>query len=147
DYSRTPAASANIRDQHGIPQARIRITPAAHPSVQYASSLIGVPSSWTPPLSLQARAANYSDDAAAWAAIQSNADVAILDGSVVPNNFGPNFGSFSAVVGDVFRYTNATGATRTVRVIGILYEQFAQGLWVRSEEHTSELQSRVDLVC
>ena len=130
DYSHTPAGSANIGDQHGIPQARIRITPAAHPSVQYASSLIGVPSSWTPPLSLQARAANYSDDAAAWAAIQSNADVAILDGSVVPNNFGPNFGSFSAVVGDVFRYTNATGATRTVRVIGILYEQFAQGLWV-----------------
>ena len=130
DYSHTPAGSANIGDQHGIPQARIRITPAAHPSVQYASSLIGVPYSWTPPLSLQARAANYSDDAAAWAAIQSSADVAILDGSVVPNNFGPNFGSFSAVVGDVFRYTNATGATRTVRVIGILYEQFAQGLWV-----------------
>src|SRR5947208_2845353 len=130
DYSRTPAGSANIGDQHGIPQARIRITPAAHPSVQYASSLIGVPSSWPPPLSLQARAANYSDDAAAWAAIQSNADVAILDGSVVPNNFGPNFGSFSADVGDVFRYTNATGATRTVRALGILYEQFAQGLWV-----------------
>src|SRR5207249_7717528 len=109
DYSHTPAGSANIGDQHGIPQARIRITPAAHPSVQYASSLIGVPNSWTPPLSLQARAANYSDDAAAWAAIQSGADVAILDGSVVPNNFGPNFGSFSAAVGDVFRYTNATG--------------------------------------
>src|SRR5213596_3374561 len=130
DYSHTPAGSADIGDQHGIPQARIRIAPAAHPSVQYASSLIGVPSSWTPPLSLQARAANYSDDAAAWAAIQANPDVAILDGSVVPNNFGPNFGSFSAVVGDLFRYTNATGATRNVRVIGILYEQFAQGLWV-----------------
>src|SRR5213080_2520433 len=130
DYSRTPAGSASIADQHGIPQARIRITPAAHPSVEYTSSLIGVPSSWTPPLPLQARAANYSDDAAAWAAIQANPDVAILDGSVVPNNFGPNFGSFSAVVGDLFRYTNATGATRTVRVIGILYEQFAQGLWV-----------------
>ncbi|TLZ99088.1 MAG: FtsX-like permease family protein [Methanobacteriota archaeon] len=130
DYSRTPAGSASIADQHGIPQARIRITPAAHPSVEYTSSLIGVPSSWTPPLPLQARAANYSDDAAAWAAIQANPDVAILDGSVVPNNFGPNFGSFSAVVGDLFRYTNATGATRNVRVIGILYEQFAQGLWV-----------------
>src|SRR5207244_13608628 len=81
DYSRTPAGSANIGDQHGIPQARIRITPAAHPSVQYASSLIGVPSSWTPPLSLQARAANYSDDAAAWAGIQANAEVASLAAS------------------------------------------------------------------
>ena len=129
-YAQTPAGSANIADQHGIPQARIRITPAAHPSVQYASSLIGVPAGWTPPLPLQARAANYSDDAAAWAAIQGDPDVAILDGSVVPNNFGPNFGSFSAVLGDAFRYANATGATRTVRVIGILYEQFAQGLWV-----------------
>src|SRR5205809_4853631 len=79
--------------------------------------------------------------------MQVNPVVAVLDGSVVPNIFGPNFGSFSAVVGDLFRYTNATGATRNVRVIGILYEQFAQGLWVRSEEHTSELQSRLHLVC
>src|SRR5213595_1813191 len=47
DYSRTPAGSASIADQHGIPRARIRITPAAHPSVEYTSSLIGVPSNWT----------------------------------------------------------------------------------------------------
>jgi len=51
---------------------------------------------------------------------------------VVPNNFGPNFGSFSAVLGSVFHFRNMTGATRSVRIIGILYEQFAQGLWVSS---------------
>jgi putative ABC transport system permease protein len=92
--------------------------------------LIGVPSTWTPPLPLQARSPIYANDAAAWAAIQTNPDVAIIDGSVVPNNFGPNFGRFVAVVGDVFRFQNLTGATRTVKVIGILYEQFVQGLWI-----------------
>src|SRR5213083_1649377 len=140
DYSRTPAGSASIADQHGIPQARIRITPAAHPSVEYTSSLIGVPSSWTPPLPLQARAANYSDDAAAWAAIQANPDVAILDGSVVPNNFGPNFGNFSAVVGDLFRYTNATGATRDVRMeaASLFYFQVKDGVDVTKAGHDLE---------
>src|SRR5205823_14319458 len=58
--------------------------------------------------------------------------LAIIDGSVVPNDFGPNFGSFTAVLNDIFHYRNMTGATRTVRIIGILYEQFAQGLWVSS---------------
>jgi putative ABC transport system permease protein len=129
EYSATPGG-ANISDQHGIPQVPIRATPQGNPSVEVTSSLIGVPSDWTPQLPLQARAANLSDDAAAWAAIQTDPDVAILDGSVVPNDFGPNFGSFSAALGDAFRYTNRTGGSRTVRVIGILYEQFAQGFWV-----------------
>src|SRR5437899_4418142 len=59
-------------------------------------------------------------------------DLAIIDGTVVPNNFGPNFGSFTAKVDDVFHFRNMTGAIRSVRIIGILYEQFAQGLWVSS---------------
>src|SRR3989442_5067515 len=43
-----------------------------------------------------------------------------------------NFGSFTAKVDDVFHFRNMTGVTRSVRIIGILYEQFAQGLWVSS---------------
>jgi putative ABC transport system permease protein len=128
-YNSTHTPS-NITLQHGIPQARIRITANGASSVQHNSSLIGVPSDWTPNLPLQARDPAYSNDAAVWAAIRANPDVAIIDGSVVPNNFGPNFGSFTAVVGDVFRFQNMTGATRSIKVIGILYEQFAQGLWV-----------------
>jgi putative ABC transport system permease protein len=126
----TATRSSNITEQHGIPQKGLLITPSGNASVQYHSSLIGVPSTWTPPLPLQARSPIYANDAAAWAAIQTNPDVAIIDGSVVPNNFGPNFGRFVAVVGDVFRFQNLTGATRTVKVIGILYEQFVQGLWI-----------------
>jgi len=126
------ATSTNVTENQGIAQARVRIATNANLSgIQHNSSLIGVPSGWTPPFPLQARDPAYRDDAAAWAAIQ-DPGLAIIDGTVVPNNFGPNFGSFTAVLNDVFHFRNMTGATRSVRVIGILYEQFAQGLWVSS---------------
>src|SRR5712691_7152379 len=126
------ATSANVTENHGIAQARVRIASNANLSgIQHNSSLIGVPASWTPPFPLQARDPAYADDAAAWAAIQ-DPGLAIIDGTVVPNNFGPNFGSFTAKVDDVFHFRNMTGVTRSVRIIGILYEQFAQGLWVSS---------------
>ena len=135
-YNKT---SMNVTGNHGIAQARIRI--ATNPNlsgVQYNSSLIGVPSNWTPEFPLQARDPMYADDQAAWAAIQSDPGLAIIDGTVVPNSFGPNFGSFSAVLNDAFHFRNMTGATRNVRVIGILYEQFAQGLWVSSSTVKSD---------
>src|SRR5207249_8829017 len=135
-YTKT---STNVTGNHGIAQAQIRI--ATNPNlsgVQYNSSLIGVPSNWTPEFPLQARDPMYADDQAAWAAIQSDPGLAIIDGTVVPNSFGPNFGSFSAVLNDVFHFRNMTGATRNVRVIGILYEQFAQGLWVSSSTVRSD---------
>jgi len=135
-YNKT---STNVTGSHGIAQAQIRI--ATNPNlsgVQYNSSLIGVPSNWTPEFPLQARDPMYADDQAAWAAIQSDPGLAIIDGTVVPNSFGPNFGSFSAVLNDVFHFRNMTGATRNVRVIGILYEQFAQGLWVSSSTVKSD---------
>ena len=130
---RTDTGSTNVTENHGIAQARVRIaTNANFSGVQYNSSLIGVPTDWTPPLPLQARDPAYRDDAGAWAAIRADSGLAIIDGSVVPNSFGPNFGSFTAVLNDAFHFRNMTGATRIVRIIGILYEQFAQGLWVSS---------------
>src|SRR3989475_2053500 len=126
------ATSTNVTESHGIAQARVRIASNANLSgIQHNSSLIGVPASWTPPFPLQARDPAYADDAAVWAAIR-DPDLAIIDGTVVPNNFGPNFGSFTAKVDDVFHFRNMTGAIRSVRIIGILYEQFSQGLWVSS---------------
>ena len=136
---RTDTGSTNLTEDHGIAQARVRIaTDANFSGVQYNSSLIGVPSDWTPRLPLQARDPAYRDDAAAWAAIRADPGLALIDGSVVPNSFGPNFGSFTAVVNDVFHFRNMTGAPRSVRVIGILYEQFAQGLWVSSSTVKAE---------
>ena len=129
----TDTGSTNVTETHGIAQARLRIaTNATLSGVQYNSSLIGVPSGWTPnpPFPLQSRDRAYADDAAAWTAIQADSGLAIIDGSVVPNDFGPNFGSFTATLGETFHFRNMTGVTRSVRIVGILYEQFAQGLWV-----------------
>jgi putative ABC transport system permease protein len=99
----------------------------------YNSSVIGVPSDWTPTFPIQLRDSAYANDASAWSALQANSSLAILDGSVVPNQFGPNFGTFTAEVGDRFYFRNGTETTRSVRIIGILYAQFAQGLWVSAE--------------
>ncbi|MGI0148239.1 MAG: ABC transporter permease, partial [Thermoplasmata archaeon] len=124
--------STNFTETHGLPRALlVRVSEdIALSGPLINSSFIGVPSGWTPPFPMQARDPTYRDDAAAWAAISQDSTLAILDGSVVPNDFGPNFGTFTAHVGDVFHFENQTHVTRSVRVIGILYEQFAQGFWV-----------------
>src|SRR2546425_820423 len=105
---------------------------ASLPGRPFHTHLIGVPSGSMPPFELQALDPAYPDGAAAWAAIQSNPGLALVDGSVIPNNFGPNFGSFSVTVGDFVYYGNRT-APHSVKVIGILYEQFVQGLWVSAD--------------
>ncbi len=127
--------STNITESRSLPVvAPVRIS--SNPNLSgsmHNSSLVGVASGWTPPFELQALDPAYPDAAAAWAAIQANDELAIIDGSVIPNSFGPNFGTFSAKLGDLFYYRNATGAVRHVQVIGILYEVSVQGLWVRSD--------------
>src|SRR3972149_3889468 len=48
----------------------------------------------------------------------------------VPQDFRPNFGQFSAKIGDSFHYRNLTGSVERVRIIGILYQTFINGLFV-----------------
>src|SRR5437667_238714 len=105
----------NVTANHGIPQARVRIAAnASFSGVQHNSTLIGSPPDWAPSFPLQARDSVYRDDAAASTAIQSDPGLAIIDAIVVPNDFGPNFGSFSAVLNDIFHSRDMTGAPRAV---------------------------------
>src|SRR2546428_24469 len=126
--------STNISEPtRWLSQGRIQV--AATPNFAgrlYNTTFLGVPSDWTPGFEFQALDASYPNAEAAWAAVQANPGLAIVDGSVIPNNFGPNFGTFSASVGDTFYYGNAS-APRSVRIIGILYEQFVQGFWVSAD--------------
>ena len=122
---------ANFTEAHALSSAPAQISRDPPRNITVRSLFIGVPRDWTaPPFEFQALDPAYADTAAAWAAVRADPQVAIIDGSVVSQNFGPNFGGFSAGVGDVFHYRNATGAARQVRVIGILYESFTQGLFV-----------------
>src|SRR5213594_1489638 len=117
-----------------LSQARLQVSPnATFAGRLFNTSLIGVPSGSAPPFELQSLdPKTYPDDADVWAAIEQNPGLALVDGSVIPNNFGPNFGTFSVTVGDFVYYGNRT-APRSVRIIGILHEQFVQGLWVSSD--------------
>ena len=134
DAYRADTGSTNITDPIlGLSQARLQVSPnATFAGRLFNTSLIGVPSGSAPPFEVQSLDPAYPDAAAAWAAIQSNPGLALVDGSVIPNNFGPNFGTFSVSVGGSLYYGNRT-APRSVKVIGILYEQFVQGLWVSAD--------------
>src|SRR5213594_1161988 len=116
-----------------LSQASLQVrTNATFAGRLYNTSFIGVPSGPNPRFELQKLDPAYPNADSAWAAIQANSGLAIVDGTVIANNFGPNFGTFSVSVGDSLYYGNRT-ATRSVRIIGILYEQFVQGLWVSAD--------------
>src|SRR6266581_4365361 len=134
DTYRADTGSTNITDPIlSLSQARLQVSAnASFAGRLFNTSLVGVPSGSTPPFELQALDPAYPDGAAAWAAIQTNPGLALVDGSVIPNNFGPNFGTFSVAVGESLYYGNRT-APRSVKVIGILYETFVQGLWVSAD--------------
>lgn len=143
DAYKNQTGSTDIANDSALPQVRVRI--GASPSLDgrlHNSSLIGVEAGWIPPFPLQSRDAAYPSDRAAWDAIQANASLALIDGSVVVNNFGPNFGAFTASVGDIFYFRNATDVIQSARIIGLLYAQFAQGLWLASS--TVEANFRIE---
>jgi len=139
--------STNITLALPLTEARAQV--ATNPGFAgplFNTTFVGVPSDWAPlcPLGQAATDArpcfalqaldtqHYPNAEAAWAAVRNNSTLAIIDGSVIPNNFGPNFGVLSASVGDTFYYGNRS-APRSVRIIGILYEQFVQGFWVSGD--------------
>src|SRR5213083_2863849 len=132
DAYRADTGSTNITDPIlGLSQARLQVSPnATFAGRLFNTSLIGVPSGSAPPFEIQSLDPKTYPDP--WTAIQTTPGLAIVDGSVIPNNFGPNFGTFSVSVGGSLYYGNRT-APRSVKVIGILYEQFVQGLWVSAD--------------
>ena len=125
--------SARIAEDRGLSLARVQVAEGSIVSPEtHNTSLLGVPSDWVGavPFEFDSLDPAYADPQAAWAAIEADPGLAILDGTVLLQNFGPQFGTFSAAVGDVFAYRNATGAVREIRVIGILYERFVPGFFV-----------------
>src|SRR6266545_2907015 len=144
----TIATTGSTNITLALPLTEARAQVVADPSFTgpvFNTTFVGVPSDWKPlcPLgqaatdarpcfALQALDPAYPNADSAWAAVRNDSTLAIIDGSVIPNNFGPNFGVLSASVGDTFYYGNRS-EPRSVRIIGILYEQFVQGFWVSGD--------------
>ncbi len=81
----------------------------------------------------------YATDEDAWAAMRTNASLAIADRNVIPNEFGPPTSGPRVHVGEqviiaAYGAPPDSGAARTVKVIGVMNQQFfLPGIFVQQE--------------
>ena len=131
--------SSNISEIWGLSAARTQVTfNGSMSGGLHNTTLLGVPQDWVNasiPLEFQYLDPNYTTPRAAWQALESDPNLTIADGSVVPGGIGTGFGgggffTFSAQVGDTLYYGNETTQVGSLKLIGILYEQFVPGLFV-----------------
>ena len=84
--------------------------------------------------SLMKRAPQYDTDLEAWNALISDPSLVIMDGSVVPSQFGPTtFGSINLDVGDVVTIRTPLGTETNVTVVGIMDQYFNSGIYCSHE--------------
>ncbi len=124
----------NLTEAWGLSTVQRSVSSNAAMNGTSRATLVGIPHDWAvPPFEFQALDPRYTP-ATAWAAIQADPTLAIIDGSAAAAGgfgFGMGFGGFlSAKVGTEFYYRNLTLDVQHFRIIGILYEQFTQGLFV-----------------
>jgi putative ABC transport system permease protein len=79
--------------------------------------------------SLQKRAEGYANDADVWKAISSDPTLAVMDGSVVPQMYGPQYGAFFLDVGDQISVEFQNGNSTQITVVGIMDQIFLQGVF------------------
>ena len=79
--------------------------------------------------SLQKRAEGYATDADVWKALSSDPTLAVLDGSVVPQMYGPQYGTFFVDVGDQISVEFQNGNSTQMTVVGIMDQIFLQGVF------------------
>ena len=126
------SVSADISEVRALSTSGLRFSknPDLSGTLQ-STPVFGMPSDWTDvPFDFQALDSLYPNGQAAWDAIQMDHSLGILDGSVAPQQFVSINMRFSASVGDMLYYQDATNATRQVKIIGILYEPIVNGLFV-----------------
>lgn len=96
------------------------ITPDSNESVPY--SLLGMTTGMLEQneFSLAARSDDYPSDEAAWNALVSDPTVAIIDGTVMPQMYGPSFGIITVALGDTITLVMSDGHPVQVKIIGIM---------------------------
>jgi len=139
EYAASPVAS-RIENLQALSLVRTGISTNASMAVLRNYTVVGVASDWTDnsAFAFQALDPTYADSQAGWQALQTEPDAVILDGNVVPQAFGPNFGQLRVVIGDRLYFRNATAVVRELRVIGILYQQFVSAAFVSAATVESE---------
>jgi putative ABC transport system permease protein len=82
--------------------------------------------------SLQKRAGGYRSDAEVWSAVSENSSLVVMDGTVVPQIYGPQYGTFFVSVGDTITAEVQEGTKTELKVIGIMDQIFLQGVFTSS---------------
>jgi putative ABC transport system permease protein len=77
--------------------------------------------------SLQKRAEGYETDTDVWRALASDPTLVVMDGSVVPQMYGPQYGAFFVDVGDRISVEFQNGNSTQMTVVGIMDQIFLQG--------------------
>jgi putative ABC transport system permease protein len=88
--------------------------------------------------SLQKRAEGYATDADVWKALASDPTLAVMDGSVVPQMYGPQYGTFFVNVGDNISVGFQNGNSTQMTVVGIMDQIFLQGVFTSASFVISE---------
>jgi len=71
----------------------------------------------------------YADETAAWEAVMSNDSLAVIDGSVQGNEFGPP-SAFTVELGGTITMKNRDNETVEKKIIGILDTSIVQGVYI-----------------
>jgi len=126
------SVSKNISEYHGLSWVSFQFSKDSTFSGKLQNTTLhGMPATWTNiPFDFQALDSKYSNGKEAWDAIQANSSLAILDGSVAPQEFVSINAMFGASVGDTLYFHNGKGEVHNFTVIGILYERFVNGVFV-----------------
>ncbi|OGS55977.1 MAG: hypothetical protein A3K60_06535 [Euryarchaeota archaeon RBG_19FT_COMBO_56_21] len=83
---------------------------------------------------LMRRAPQYSSDIDAWNALLEDHSLVIMDGSVIPSQFGPTtFSGVSLDVGDVVTIRTPLGTEANVTIVGIMDQYFISGVFCSHE--------------
>jgi len=88
--------------------------------------------------SLQKRAEGYETDADVWRALSSDPTLAVMDGSVVPQMYGPQYGTFFVNVDDLISVEFQNGNSTQLTVVGIMDQIFLQGVFTSASFVASE---------
>jgi putative ABC transport system permease protein len=96
------------------------ITEGSNESISY--SMLGMTDSMLAhnEFSLAQRLPEYPSDEVAWSTLADNYSVAIIDGTVMPQIYGPSFGLFQVSLGETITLIMADGHPHQVKIIGIM---------------------------
>jgi putative ABC transport system permease protein len=93
----------------------------------------------------------FESEREVWEALSTNSSYVIIDGTVIPQEFGPSFGLITVDVGETIELVSTSGPNKTevnhsFEVIGILQETFIQGIFMHHDTASEKFNLTVPTI-